>query len=1155
LLQLMVFFFYYFSIVRYPSNTNKIYSALSITVFITIVLDVIVCIVDSYAAIYPVYVVYGVNMMYLTMIFVLIRLFYAYILALTDNNENWKRVGTYRDIPFLIAFLFIVAEPLTHFFFLVSENGEYESKNAIYLLHGFALVYILMGMFHVIIQRRKMTVYKRISVYLYLALMTLAVIIQALIPDYALLGIAWTVGLMIIYFDQYKANELLDDITGLYNKNSFVTTINTRIKLNKSFSVVAFDLHAAEESIQVADSESSLIKDIIKKRVAGYLADFLPFSSIFKTEDMKFIIIVDDQDADYLARLQNQKKEMNEFVMEICESEHCSENSWILLQILKERMKKRWNVQDHSTLFHAVYFCINFPADIRRTEEVIDMIDSALSRTAFLPEEEIIFASEYVKTREEHIDELMEKQHELEAVRAKLETSLLETEAARAEAEAARLEAEEADHIKTKFVANMSHEIRTPMNAIMGMTELILRDRLSEQVKNNMMNIQSAGSSLLAIVNDVLDFSKIESGKMEIIENRYDTYTLLNNIICMMSPKIQGKVLTFDIDIDPTLPKQLLGDEVRIRQLLLNLLTNAVKYTDSGSVQLQIDWKFEQEEESEEERVAQITYSVKDTGIGIKEDDLNHLFESFTRFEEERNRTIEGSGLGLAICQKLLQMMGSRLNVESSYGQGSRFYFTLRQKIASAVGFACIEEPENYKALIHIEDEILSTSFCSILNRLKIEVRKAGNVTEFSAQLQKHECTHIIMDSGGYEKVRGFLSGVKDAKLAVILRQNQKISSAVSFVIKQPLSVMNVSEIFICRQEEGREALRVDAYIAPEARILIVDDNKVNQQIITGLLRQHQLQIDAASSGMECLKLLEDNRYHLIFMDHMMPGMDGIEVLKAIRAKDEEYFKNVPIVVITANVVSGMRELFQKSGFTDFVGKPVNSSHLEDVVLKYLPGELIHKNQEQETAENEDEPRITFALPQVNVWKGIEYCGGKLQDYIALLVTFEAEGQIKLNRMNALRERGEYDGYRIEVHALKGIAASIGADHLSKTASRFEQACIENKQQMILEEGWELEAEYGELLESIGRVLDDNLRFSEGKTNTGTDMTQEVYDRKLYVLRSLLNDFEDKLIVDEIEEYFRWQMPMQYRMDFQEIKDMMMLFDYENAKEFIQKRM
>lgn len=420
---------------------------------------------------------------------------------------------------------------------------------------------------------------------------------------------------------------------------------------------------------------------------------------------------------------------------------------------------------------------------------------------------------------------------------AQQQTALAEEQTAFAEeqshlAEENRLAAVRANVAKSEFLANMSHEIRTPLNAIIGMNEMVMREEIPPQAQSYSQNIYNAGQTLLAIINDILDFSKIESGKMEIVPVTYELSSVLNDVINMVTKKINDKGLKFITNVSKTIPYQLFGDEVRIRQIILNIVNNAVKYTQEGSVTLGVDWEWIDEVK------LYLKLSVTDTGIGIKEEDLEKLFKGFQRVDLATNRNIEGTGLGLAITKRLVEQMDGRITVESVYDQGSTFTVVLPQVVMNDTPMG-----------------------------------------DFTSAYQK-------------------MHKKRDAK--------------------------------------------PEPFTAPEARMLIVDDNKVNLVVAKGLVKKTMIQMDTVESGLEALEKIKTNHYHIILLDHMMPEMDGLETIKRMREQDENMSKDAAIIALTANAISGSREMYMAAGFTDYLSKPIDVIKYTEMIRKYIPRDMIH---------------------------------------------------------------------------------------------------------------------------------------------------------------------------------------------------------------------
>jgi len=498
------------------------------------------------------------------------------------------------------------------------------------------------------------------------------------------------------------------------------------------------------------------------------------------------------------------------------------------------------------------------------------------------------------------------------------------------ELEQAKEAAENANRAKSQFLARMSHEIRTPINAVLGMNEMILRESKEPGTVRYAKDIKDSANSLLSIINEILDSSKIESGKMEIINANYDISSVFNDIYNMISVRAKEKELDLIFDISPSIPNEYFGDDKRIKQVLLNLLTNAVKYTHCGSVTLKVTGTVEGE-------YANLRFVVIDTGIGIKPEDLEHIYDVFQRVDAKRNRYIEGAGLGLNIVQHLLQLMDSELHIESEYEKGSEFSFLLKQKVTNP-------EP---------------------IGDFKDRIAKAN-----------------------------------------------------------------------ARQEVYNN------YTAPNARILVVDDNKMNLAVVKGLLKQTQIQVFEADSGRKCLDMLAENRYDLIFLDHMMPEMDGIETFHIIKGK--KLCEGVPIIMLTANVILGEKEKYLKEGFDGFLAKPIMPDKLDRTILRFLPKNLIvYKGGNNKGEKGEEQMEKTLFeklqenLPEIDFSAGMSLCMDDEDFYLEIFNDF-CELPI-LEELNKYMAENDHDNYCIRIHGFKNNAYTMGAKALGDLAYEMEK--------------------------------------------------------------------------------------------------------------------
>ena len=567
-----------------------------------------------------------------------------------------------------------------------------------------------------------------------------------------------------------------------------------------------------------------------------------------------------------------------------------------------------------------------------------------------------------------------------------------ETVKAKIKQENALEEARRASEAKTDFLANTSHEIRTPINAVLGMNEMIMRETAKaekltganpeeyresfDKIKHYSGNVGSAGNNLLSIINDILDFTKIEEGKMNIVKVEYQLSSLINDVSNMIYFKAKEKNLSFVTEVDEKLPDRLYGDVVRVRQVITNILNNAVKYTDEGSVSLKISGTRE-DVSSDGKPVMNLIVAVADTGIGISKENISKLFGKFERIDLEKNSTKEGTGLGLAITKMLLDMMGGDIKVESTYGVGSTFTISIPQVVLS-------EEP-------------------------------VGNFTEkFEKSLGEKKAYH-------------------------------------------------------------------ESFRAPTAKILIVDDTKMNLVVATAFLKETMVQIDTASGGKESVEMASKNKYDVILMDQRMPEMDGEEALHAIKSAKDGPNIGTPVICLTADAVVGARERYLSKGFDDYLTKPIDSTYLERTLKKYIPEEKIETVSSDEEKAPADEvkgdgPAEDLALKAlqddgIDTEKGKANCGGDEEFYLTILAEYLKGADEKKKDLDRFLEENDLKNYGILIHSLKSSSAMIGAGVPSKLAQQLESAAGNDDIDYVKSNHSAFLKEYDNVLEALGKVV------------------------------------------------------------------------------------
>ena len=597
--------------------------------------------------------------------------------------------------------------------------------------------------------------------------------------------------------------------------------------------------------------------------------------------------------------------------------------------------------------------------------------------------------------------------------------------------------ADAANRAKSDFLAKMSHEIRTPINAVLGMNEMIIRESGEQDIKKYAADIKGSAHNLLGIINEILDSSKIESGKMVLSQARYDMASLLYDIQNMFDIKAKEKGLELNFEVDRFIPSEYYGDDLRIKQVLINILNNAIKYTPSGSVTVKLKGRREGDNEI-------LTFTVKDTGVGIKEEDVEKLFAKYTRIEDRQNRYVEGTGLGINIVIQLLKLMGSELKVNSLYGEGSEFYFDIVQKI------------ENEEAIGDFRD-------------------KALNVYE--------------------------------------------------------------------------EDEYVSEYIAPNAKILVVDDNAMNRKVFRNFIKHTQIQLTEASSGLECLELVKENDFDVIFLDHMMPEMDGIETLHAMR--NRRMCDDIPVIVLTANAVKGAKAYYLREGFSDFLSKPILPEKLDKILLEYIPKDLLIFSENDlgsSKKENKKESReITFEVAEFDFEYALRILGSEellmdtLKDFYNMLNTLPN----KLDDLfdNISNEEG-LKNYRIEVHALKSVAATVGAILLSKLARIIESAATNNEEDKVMILHSILIEEIEKHRERLGDIFEET-------TIESKELDVNTINMYLQMMKASLTNKEYNVTDYLFGEISVYEYPEEVRKDIEKLKNYIGNLMWEEAIEMI----
>ena len=605
-----------------------------------------------------------------------------------------------------------------------------------------------------------------------------------------------------------------------------------------------------------------------------------------------------------------------------------------------------------------------------------------------------------------------------------------------------REDAERANQTKSEFLANMSHEIRTPMNAVMGLSDIIMEESRGRKVYGYACDIKAASQNLLTIINDILDLSKVEAGKMELLPTEYYIKGVVDEVVNMMKVAATQRGLDLKCEFDNSIPCKYYGDDGRIKQILINIMNNAVKFTKEGFVKISVGGHPGNGEDMEN-----VVFRIQDTGVGIKPENLEKIFEDFKQVDSGRNRGVEGTGLGLSITRRFVQLMKGGIEVESSYGVGSTFIVTIPQKIV------------DHRTLEEVPDV------------------------------------------------------------------------------------------------PRKESEQMDSFVVNNYKVLVVDDNLINRKVAIGFLKNYGFELYEAASGPEAIEMVKETRFNMIFMDHMMPEMDGIEATKIIREDCGLNGRSPVVIALTANAMAGVREKFLNSGFQDFIPKPLDRKPLNEVLSRWIPNAYKKVLRAEDSSIADSQPKITFEdihIAGIDIEEAKKHHSGEVEDFVDLLNLYYMDGKRKGSYLKELLEKEDYKDYGIEVHGLKSASANVGAMELSAQAREHEEAAVRGDVDFIKMHFAELLSCYERQVEGIKKFLDQRQAVAdEAKTGEGMSIDNASLLRELKNALEKLEDFKSKECAYIIENLLQYELGQNDMARIRDIQEQLKMYEDDNAEKLL----
>lgn len=707
-------------------------------------------------------------------------------------------------------------------------------------------------------------------------------------------------------------------------------------------------------------------------------------------------------------------------------------------------------------------------------------------------------------------------------------------------------ELEEANHRTEDFLTNVSHELRTPINAVIGITTTMLKSETDPEKRSNLDAIQTAGQRLYGQIGDILDYTEIDTGRIKISEENYMISSLVNDIIINNRLAKRNNNLELIFDVDSQIPAMLKGDEKKIKKIIQHLIDNAFKFTHKGGIYVRVY-------HLKKSYGINLCIKVTDTGIGIAEEELEKIKEHFYQSNGGRNRRAGGLGLGLSIVYGLVAAMEGFIQIESTYGKGTTVSISIPQSVAESKSSITINNKEELCVACYINTEkytnpqirdFYNDMITHMDKELDVNLHRTSQFEELKKIVDVYKLTHIFTAKEEYENNRKYFDELAE-KMNVIVAADGELSPDASGrikVIRKPLYCLQIANILNAGPQESETALKEKYMVCPGIKVLVVDDEPMNLMVAEGIFKNYQMTVKTAQSGRRAIELCSEEDFDLIFLDHMMPDMDGIETFRRLRKLSDEMGKVYTIIAFTANAVSGAREMFLSEGFDEFISKPIETLEMDRVLRKVLPKnaisyidsrEFLHKDKTDKTDTAGKEAAVHSisydSMPEgklesveikdklellestgINTHSGMQYCAGDRSFYEELLEKFALSEKSKLNEINNFYEKGDYKNYCILVHALKSTAKMIGADELSEQAKELESAAKREDGAYISSNNDNAMKQYEIVAQNIINIYELVEDSADAQAASGSEIKKEE-------LLKMLSDLKDNIDAYEVE--------------------------------------